>query len=103
MWEYSRPGGTFHAKGLWYYLSRSDLPLVSLIGSPNFGHRSVYRDLETQMYIVTENQTLRRQLHDEQLRLFQYSKNFGDQTLTQPDRVVPLWVKLVIRFFRNFF
>ncbi|CAG7730797.1 unnamed protein product [Allacma fusca] len=94
LWEYRKPGWTFHAKGLWFYPTRSSLPLVTLIGSPNFGHRSVFRDLETQLYIVTENVHLQKQLHDEQLQLIKHCKPFDDHVLSQPNRLVPLWVKL---------
>ncbi|NWW96689.1 PGPS1 protein, partial [Rhynochetos jubatus] len=61
--EYSRAGWTFHAKGLWLYLAGSDLPCLTLVGSPNFGYRSVHRDLEAQVAIVTENPALQQQLH----------------------------------------
>jgi hypothetical protein len=35
--EFSRPGWTVHAKGLWFYLPGQTLPSMSMIGSPNFG------------------------------------------------------------------
>ncbi|XP_067860118.1 CDP-diacylglycerol--glycerol-3-phosphate 3-phosphatidyltransferase, mitochondrial isoform X2 [Heptranchias perlo] len=60
--EYFRKGWTFHAKGLWYYLSGSRWPCLTLIGSPNFGYRSVHRDLEAQLAIITENHKLQQQL-----------------------------------------
>ncbi|KAI4873928.1 hypothetical protein NFI96_000145, partial [Prochilodus magdalenae] len=60
--EYHRPDWTFHAKGLWYYLEGEDHPCLTLIGSPNFGYRSVHRDLEAQIAIVTENKELQAQL-----------------------------------------
>lgn len=49
--------------GLWLYLAGSGLPCLTLIGSPNFGYRSVHRDLEAQIAIVTESQALQQQLH----------------------------------------
>ncbi|KAG8129169.1 hypothetical protein E2320_015837, partial [Naja naja] len=61
--EYTRSGWTFHAKGLWLYLAGSSLPCLTLIGSPNFGYRSVHRDLEAQIAIVTENKALQQQFH----------------------------------------
>ncbi|XP_040496043.1 CDP-diacylglycerol--glycerol-3-phosphate 3-phosphatidyltransferase, mitochondrial isoform X4 [Ursus maritimus] len=61
--EYWRRGWTFHAKGLWLYLAGSSLPCLTLIGSPNFGYRSVHRDLEAQIAIVTESRALQQQLH----------------------------------------
>lgn len=41
----------------------SSLPCLTLIGSPNFGYRSVHRDLEAQIAIVTESPALQRELH----------------------------------------
>lgn len=67
------------------------------------GHRSVYRDLETQLYLVTINPMLQEQLEEEQRHLFSFSKPFVTTELSQPNRVVPLWVRMVIKLFRNFF
>lgn len=50
--------------GLWYYLRGQDRPCLTLIGSPNFGYRSVHRDLEAQIAIVTENEGLQAQLQE---------------------------------------
>lgn len=49
--------------GLWLYLAGSSLPCLTLIGSPNFGYRSVHRDLEAQVAIVTKNKSLQQQFH----------------------------------------
>lgn len=49
--------------GLWLYLAGSSLPCLTLIGSPNFGYRSVHRDLEAQIAIVTESRALQQQFH----------------------------------------
>lgn len=49
--------------GLWLYMPGSSLPCLTLIGSPNFGYRSVHRDLEAQIAIVTESPALQRELH----------------------------------------
>ena len=35
--EYSKPGWTVHAKGLWYHLPNEPLPAMTMVGSPNFG------------------------------------------------------------------
>lgn len=53
---------TSPSTGLWYYLRGQDRPCLTLIGSPNFGYRSVHRDLEAQIAIVTENEELQSQL-----------------------------------------
>uniref|UniRef100_A0A3Q3WIA2 CDP-diacylglycerol--glycerol-3-phosphate 3-phosphatidyltransferase n=1 Tax=Mola mola TaxID=94237 RepID=A0A3Q3WIA2_MOLML len=101
--EYHRPQWTFHAKGLWYYLQGQDRPCLTLIGSPNFGYRSVHRDLEAQIAIVTENEELQSQLQEEQEMLYLRSTEMSSSTFEQPDRHVQLWVKLVTPFIKNFF
>ncbi|XP_026099754.1 CDP-diacylglycerol--glycerol-3-phosphate 3-phosphatidyltransferase, mitochondrial-like [Carassius auratus] len=101
--EYHRPNWTFHAKGLWYYVEGRDLPCLTLIGSPNFGYRSVHRDLEAQIAIVTENEELQMQLQQEQEMLYQSSTQVSDSTFNQPDRHVKLWVQLVTPLIKNFF
>uniref|UniRef100_A0A8C9G1M7 CDP-diacylglycerol--glycerol-3-phosphate 3-phosphatidyltransferase n=1 Tax=Pavo cristatus TaxID=9049 RepID=A0A8C9G1M7_PAVCR len=101
--EYSRAGWTFHAKGLWLYLAGSSLPCLTLIGSPNFGYRSVHRDLEAQVAIVTENKALQQQLQQEQEQLYLCSGVVSSSTFEQPSRHVKLWVKLVTPLIKNFF
>lgn len=101
--EYWRPGWTFHAKGLWLYVPGSSLPCLTLIGSPNFGYRSVHRDLEAQIAIVTESAALQQQLHQEQERLYLRSGLVSATTFQQPSRQVKLWVKLVTPLIKNFF
>ncbi|KAK2820584.1 hypothetical protein Q5P01_023543 [Channa striata] len=101
--EYHRKQWTFHAKGLWYYLQGQDRPCLTLIGSPNFGYRSVHRDLEAQIAIVTENEELQSQLQEEQEKLYHRSTEVSSSTFEQPDRHVKLWVKLVTPLIKNFF
>lgn len=95
--EYLKKGWTYHAKGLWYYPAESDFPTVTLIGSPNFGERSVRRDLETQLAIVTENPELRRKMHEECQRLFEYALP------VEKDRPIPAWVQAMVTMFRGYF
>ncbi|XP_030693726.1 CDP-diacylglycerol--glycerol-3-phosphate 3-phosphatidyltransferase, mitochondrial isoform X3 [Globicephala melas] len=101
--EYWRRGWTFHAKGLWLYLAGSSLPCLTLIGSPNFGYRSVHRDLEAQIAIVTESRALQQQLHQEQAQLYLRSGAVSSATFEQPSRQVKLWVKMVTPLIKNFF
>ncbi|XP_053688244.1 CDP-diacylglycerol--glycerol-3-phosphate 3-phosphatidyltransferase, mitochondrial isoform X2 [Sabethes cyaneus] len=98
--EYERPGWTYHAKGLWYYLPGSCLPNLTLIGSSNFGERSVHRDLEAQICVVTKNENLQRKLQTEYENILQHS-SIADAELTV--RPVPRWVRAVVGLFRNFF
>jgi CDP-diacylglycerol--glycerol-3-phosphate 3-phosphatidyltransferase len=103
MFEYQRPGWTFHAKGVWHYLAGKTLPSATLVGSPNFGFRSVEKDLEAQITIVTENSELQRQMHLEQERLFIQSTPVTRETFDLPDRKIPTWVKWVVATARKFF
>ncbi|KAJ8366245.1 hypothetical protein AAFF_G00365080 [Aldrovandia affinis] len=89
--------------GLWYYLHGCDRPCLTLIGSPNFGYRSVHRDLEAQIAIVTDNRDLQTQLQQEQEMLYQRSTEVSSATFRQPDRYVRLWVQLVTPLIKNFF
>ncbi|XP_067618148.1 CDP-diacylglycerol--glycerol-3-phosphate 3-phosphatidyltransferase, mitochondrial [Eurosta solidaginis] len=98
--EYEKDGWTYHAKGLWYYLPGSTLPNVTLIGSSNFGERSVHRDLETQICLVTNNNELCKRLEDETDRLFSSSSIAEKEIVSRP---VPHWVQAVVRIFRKFF
>ncbi|KAL7856894.1 hypothetical protein SRHO_G00157930 [Serrasalmus rhombeus] len=101
--EYHRSDWTFHAKGLWYYLEGKHHPCLTLIGSPNFGYRSVHRDLEAQLAILTENEELQAHLQKEQELLYQRSTEVSSSTFKQPNRYVKLWVKLVTPLIKNFF
>lgn len=100
MFEYEKPDWTYHAKGLWYYLPDAQLPAMTLIGSSNFGERSVNRDLESQVCIVTANEALQRRLHQECHRLFAVGEPAEEQ-ITK--RAIPRWVRAVVKQFRNFF
>jgi CDP-diacylglycerol--glycerol-3-phosphate 3-phosphatidyltransferase len=37
MTEFQKQGWTYHAKGLWYTLPGQHVPILTFIGSPNFG------------------------------------------------------------------
>lgn len=83
-----------------YYLPNSDLPNLTLIGSSNFGERSVNRDLETQICLVTNNRALQQELQSECDNLFKLGTT-AEQELTK--RPVPRWVTMVVSLFRNYF
>lgn len=97
LFEYLREKWTYHGKGLWYYAPQAKHPCCTLIGSPNFGERSVKKDLETQLAIVTENDDLQKGLHEECEKLYR----FGLKAETQ--RGVPTWVHGFVFFFRSYF
>lgn len=80
-----------------YYPPGSELPCMTMVGSPNFGDRSVSKDLETQLVIVTENPEFRKQLHEECQQLY----NWG--LVADTKRQVPLWVSSFVWLFRAYF
>jgi len=63
--EYHRPGWTYHAKGLWAHQDDDVRPLLTIVGSPNFGQRSVSRDLEASVLLITQDDKLRSRLANE--------------------------------------
>ncbi|XP_012258147.2 CDP-diacylglycerol--glycerol-3-phosphate 3-phosphatidyltransferase, mitochondrial [Athalia rosae] len=103
LWEFARTGWTYHAKGLWYTLPGHQKPCLTLIGSPNFGYRSVSKDLETQVALVTKNERLQEALQNEQARLFSSACPVNSQSFTGRDRAVPIWVCAAVVLFRYFF
>lgn len=100
LYEYQRDNWTYHAKGLWYYLPDSQLPDLTVIGSSNFGERSVNRDLESQICLVTTNDSLRRQLQSECDNLYKHGQTAERELEIRP---VPKWVRLVVAMFKNYF
>lgn len=100
LYEYERELWTYHAKGLWYYPAGSSLPYMTVIGSSNYGERSVNRDLESQICLVTTNKSLQKSLKDEYDHLTQYAATAENQLVT---RFVPKWVRTVVFLFKNFF
>lgn len=103
LYEYDRPGWTFHGKGLWYYPPSEGKPALTMIGSPNFGYRSVNRDLESQVVIVTEDDQLRDRLEQEQKVLYSTTHEVNSGTFVDPERKVPYWVTWVSPIIRGFF
>lgn len=101
--EYIRKGWTFHGKGMWCYLPGEGLPSLTLIGSPNFGLRSVDRDLEAQIVLVTKNELLRRKLHKERNNIAQHTSPITAVTFERPRYFVPRWVALATHFIKRFF
>lgn len=68
-------GWTFHSKGLW--ASQNGIPFICSIGSPNFGYRSVNRnvddyylgDLESQVFIFTKDIQLANEMKKVKIRM----------------------------------
>ncbi|XP_054159359.1 CDP-diacylglycerol--glycerol-3-phosphate 3-phosphatidyltransferase, mitochondrial-like [Oppia nitens] len=99
--EYSRPKWSFHAKGLW--LALDPMIFLSMIGSPNFGYRSVYRDSEAQVVVITKDELLKQKLEDEYNSLWKYSSVVNDMTIKNNLVNVPIWVNIVVKLFKSYF
>uniref|UniRef100_A0A915AUH1 CDP-diacylglycerol--glycerol-3-phosphate 3-phosphatidyltransferase n=1 Tax=Parascaris univalens TaxID=6257 RepID=A0A915AUH1_PARUN len=87
MFEYIRPGWTYHAKGLWIESRKSPLSATLV------GYRSVHRDLEAQLLIVTSNEHLKNRLKSEHNRLMEWSSIVELSTFLRPDHAVPRWMQ----------
>jgi len=99
--EYERPTWSYHAKGLWYYPTDSaGLPFMTVIGSSNYGERSVNRDLESQICLITTNKSLQKSLQAEYDHVEQFATTAEQQIVT---RFIPKWVRTVVFLFKNFF
>lgn len=100
MHEYEKQGWSYHAKGIWYYLPHATLPCMTVVGSSNYGERSVNRDLEAQICLVTSNKHLQQQLQAECDELYSHAKMAERELAIRP---IPRWVKAVVWLFKNFF
>ncbi|KAJ2414124.1 CDP-diacylglycerol--glycerol-3-phosphate 3-phosphatidyltransferase [Coemansia sp. RSA 2530] len=90
--EYYRDGWTFHGKGVWCYLDQK-LPQLTMIGSPNYGYRSIYCDLETQITLIPGTAgSLQNDLHQEALSLLSHSEMVSEASLKKRIRGSPLWL-----------
>ncbi|XP_062508248.1 CDP-diacylglycerol--glycerol-3-phosphate 3-phosphatidyltransferase, mitochondrial-like isoform X2 [Corticium candelabrum] len=95
--EYTRDGWTFHGKGMWYYLPYDELPVLTMVGSSNYGYRSVERDLELQFAIITNNPLLQQELKKEHEHLFDQASIVTADTFKRPDRQIHWLQSLVTR------
>jgi phosphatidylserine/phosphatidylglycerophosphate/cardiolipin synthase-like enzyme len=59
---------------------------LTLIGSPNFGCRSVERDFESSLLIVTEDYKLRKDMKNELNELMKYTSSINSETFQNKDR-----------------
>lgn len=99
LWSYLRPDWTFHTKGLWIHYPTSDVMLAT-IGSPNFGWRSVYRDNECQVLLITRDPALKSSLTAEYESVWKY----GHRVSKEADLPrVSLWLQFVSRIIKRFF
>jgi len=103
LFEYTKPNWTFHAKGMWIGPRENDSWSATVVGSSNYGHRSIFRDLEAQVLIVTSNKKLITRIADERKHIMEHMTRVDMSTFQRPDHFVPMWVRIFSRFFRSFF
>lgn len=70
--EYTRPGWTFHAKGLWG--SSVEGWTANVIGSSNFGHRSFAKDLESNLVLLSQEKDFAAQTGADLARILAYTE-----------------------------
>uniref|UniRef100_A0A094ZUA8 CDP-diacylglycerol--glycerol-3-phosphate 3-phosphatidyltransferase n=1 Tax=Schistosoma haematobium TaxID=6185 RepID=A0A094ZUA8_SCHHA len=124
VYEYTRPEWTFHAKGLWIESVDDDddddkkkktknekntddddhLPYsLSLVGSSNFSYRSLNRDLESQLCIITTNSNLCQSIYHERCHIFSSiycSPVTLNQLIYQTEYRLPVYMRFILPIFR---
>ncbi|OTF69049.1 hypothetical protein BLA29_007928 [Euroglyphus maynei] len=95
---YNRPNWSFHGKGIWLQTSEYYLTMV---GSTNFGYRSVYRDNEAQLVIVTKNDQLKKKFQSEFDHLIEHSHKIRNWQTDLPR--IPLLIPFIANIFRSLF
>ena len=105
--EYTRPNWTFHAKGLWVQQTNPDSSqsAFTLIGSSNFSHRSLNRDLENQLLVWTSDTDLLNRMVEERDWIFspQYSQPVTlGKLLSQSCFRLPWYSRFLLPIFRKY-
>ncbi|KAI8825642.1 uncharacterized protein EV422DRAFT_563471 [Fimicolochytrium jonesii] len=99
--EWKKPGWTFHGKGLWCTPPKESDPVLTVIGSSNFGYRSAYRDVEAQAVLITANKELRGRMKKNLDALWAHSDTVTRDDLNKPERVVHPGVAITTRVIRT--
>jgi CDP-diacylglycerol---glycerol-3-phosphate 3-phosphatidyltransferase len=101
---YSRPGWTFHAKGLWVH--HGNHLVAAMVGSGNYGHRSWHRDIESNVVMVFPHETslLQSRLQGEWTSLCQYA-SVSQRASPVPTNVLlsPVIIQASLPLIRRFF
>ena len=96
--EYTNGDWTYHAKGAWAYEKDEEAgPVMTVIGSSNFSHRSNRRDTEVQLYVISECDSFKKRLHDECEELFANSQKVDISTLKKDSQYEISWKDKMIR------
>ena len=78
-------------EGDWGIEPVTSTPILTMVGSPNFGRRSVERDLEAQVTVVTTDPVLRAALGQERDALFAHAAQVDDSVWQRPERQLGGW------------
>jgi CDP-diacylglycerol--glycerol-3-phosphate 3-phosphatidyltransferase len=81
--------------------STSSDPVVSLVGSSNYGPRSATRDLEINLLVVTSNAGLRGRMREELRRIREPTEFVDASVFERKDRKVKWGVKVAARAIRD--
>ncbi|TPX43468.1 CDP-diacylglycerol---glycerol-3-phosphate 1-phosphatidyltransferase, partial [Synchytrium endobioticum] len=93
--EYGRDGWTFHAKGIWCYAPGDAVPCCFTIGSSNFNKRSMMKDFEAQVTVLTGNTSLQRRVHENLEFLRSQAAPIDAETLKRKGRRPNFFIKLM--------
>lgn len=72
--EWTRPGWTYHAKGVWLRPSADTDPAFTLVGSTNLSARSAELDVELSFALLTDAPVLRAHLSEEVRALWAHAR-----------------------------
>jgi CDP-diacylglycerol--glycerol-3-phosphate 3-phosphatidyltransferase len=100
--EWFVDGWTYHGKGMWWIKAGDTLPSVTNVGSSNYGVRSVNRDLEAQVTIITESEELRKEMGKEVDNLLANGKAVTAETFQREDYQVKTWVGFLTRWLKTY-
>jgi CDP-diacylglycerol--glycerol-3-phosphate 3-phosphatidyltransferase len=104
LWFYQREGWSFHAKGIWISVGEQPVEMAdasSLVvvthGSSNYGGRSTFRDMESNLIMIFPSTSAAQQAFaDEWNRLCSYAKPSDKEearTLSWPFRMALPWIR----------
>ncbi|RKP18973.1 hypothetical protein ROZALSC1DRAFT_29379, partial [Rozella allomycis CSF55] len=92
LYEFDKQGYSFHAKGLWIF-DKDGKPFLSTIGSPNLGYRSAYRDMESQVFLKSDNDEINAAIVEDARRILEDSYVLTEEDLKS--RHIPAILKCV--------
>ena len=114
--EWQREGWSYHVKGMWLSMGRQagqqpavgEEAVLSVVGSTNFGLRSMERDAECSLVLVTKGGlgegSLARRLGEERDRLWAHGKEVSVDTFEREgsERQLPWQIRWVAKFAREY-